>query len=165
MNSVGVVGGNKKFIGFLESLFCITKTDCRIITEKRIECSKYYDFIIFNHLSHKAEFSLDCSYILVNMDSFKECKSSIRGDVITYGFGSKNTVTLSSIESETGNLVYCVQRYIEKDSMPVLQPQEVPVAMNFDDEELLYALMAGLTIVMIECYDFEKIKLRLNERK
>lgn len=165
MSSVGIIGGNKKFIEFLENLFCITKMDCHVITEKRIENKKYYDFIIFNHLSHKAEFSLNCSYVLVNMDSFNGCKASIRGDVITYGFGSKNTITLSSIESETGNLIYCIQRYINKKSMTALQPQEVPVTMNFDDDELLYALMSGLTIVMIKCYDCDEMKLKLNERK
>lgn len=99
------------------------------------------------------------------MDSFKECKAAIRGDVITYGFGSKNTITLSSIESETGKLVYCIQRYINKNPMFILQPQELPLVMNFDDDELLYALMAGLTIVMLECDDYGKIKIKLNERK
>ena len=53
------------------------------------------------------------SYCLINMDKCYQNNITIYGNVIAYGFGSKNTVTVSSVEDEKTDFVYCLQRICE----------------------------------------------------
>lgn len=69
--------------------------------------------------------------------------------VITYGFGSKATVTASSIEcGKDINFQYCLQRSIANISGKIIEPMEVPIKINVMGQYNVYnglcAITAGL---------------------
>lgn len=165
MVKIGVLGGSKKFIEFMHTIFNIAKLECDIIIEKRMMNSNYYDFIVLNKSCHKIEQSLNCEYLLINMDTYDGSVSKIQGNVITYGIASKNTITLSSIEKDSGSFVYCVQRYINTNFGYTVQPQEIPVEIDFKDQDNLYASMAAITVVLLQCNNDETVETKLNSIK
>lgn len=161
MVKIGILGGSKKFVEFMRNIFEIAKLECDIITEKRIINSNYYDFIVLNKPCHKIELSLNCEYLLVNMDTYEESTSKIQGNVITYGLCSKNTITVSSIEKDSGSFVYCVQRYINTNSSYTLEPQEIPIEIEFKDEENLYSGVAAITVILLQCNNYKTVLQKL----
>lgn len=107
------------------------------------------DYIIVNRDLEFSHDILNCKYCFINMDLFKNKDIDINGNVITYGFGNKNTVTLSSIE-ENNEFLYCLQRYLSKPFNSIMEPQEIPFKVSFKSTSELYAYMVVITIALIE---------------
>ncbi|MBU5268263.1 hypothetical protein [Clostridium cochlearium] len=99
-----------------------------------------------------------CNYCLVNMDEFKNNSLEIYGDLITVGFGNKNTVTLSSVEENNEGFVYCIQRKIINNKNKEIQPQEIPINKQFKNRTELYIFMYLFTIGLLENINIEKLK-------
>jgi hypothetical protein len=97
------------------------------------------------------------------MDNGFDKTINIYGNIITYGMGSRNTVTISSQEYNT-SFVYCLQRYISLSSGEVIEPQEIPVKTEFTNESEVYALMIAVTIALIEGIDSVEIEKKLYKK-
>lgn len=124
---------------------------------------QFYDYIILNDKIHQSDKSLNCSYCLLNMDNFsdKSIHANVYGNLITYGFGNKNTVTISSVESENTGFVYCLQRNLNNNSLGMCEAEEIPVNTTFQEEGELYSDMACITIGLIEGLGVEDLKEKL----
>jgi hypothetical protein len=82
--------------------------------------------------------------------------------MITFGLSSKNTVTVSSIDG--ASFVYCLQRFIGLNNSKVIEPQELPVHLNYKDDNELYAIMAAITIGLLEGLSASFIEKKLSEK-
>lgn len=70
--------------------------------------------------------------------------------LITYGLGSKATVTASSIEcSKTIKFCYCLQRSLSSFKCNVIEPMEVPVEMKIPGQYNVYNGLAAITAALI----------------
>lgn len=150
MKKAFVIHNNEEFIGFLNKNFNLLDINLSI-EYKEMSQNFTYDYIIVNNMSETTE-ELKGNYILVNMDMEID-NILFRGNLITYGLGNKNTVTLSSMAEDKGSFVYCVQRYITEDVVP----GEIPITKSFKDNYELYAFMVSITVGLIEGVNIEKI--------
>ncbi|MCY6482793.1 hypothetical protein OW763_00275 [Clostridium aestuarii] len=117
----------------------------------------YADYVIVNSHINTLNSKINCRYCFINMDSIYQEKISINGNLITYGFGNKNTITISSVENENEGFVYCIQRFLVCSNSNIVEPQEIPIEVAFDTEEQLYSYMVAITISLIEKVDSKKI--------
>lgn len=107
-----VVAINEKTIGNVKNIRFET-----IIMNRNIENESLGEF---------KEMINTAKYLLVNGDAVSlEKIQNIDLMVITYGFGSKCTVTTSSVEEE--ELLLCLQRSIYNKKKERLEPQEIKV--------------------------------------
>lgn len=145
MKTVSVIGGNKSFNSYLQKTLKSLEIDCKYFSKYAIKNESNYDYVIFNSNSSIKDVILNGSYCFVNMDLVSNNSNvSIFGNVITYGLGSKNTITVSSIEDNNG-FMYCLQR-----DLNCIEPAEIPISMSFNNEDEIYAAMVGITIGLIE---------------
>lgn len=161
MNCMAVIGGNNEFIDFIKKVFRIMQVNCEIIRDEDIDSSKYCEYIVLESGSNDSNFTLNTSYFFINMDNSKVEGSNIYGNIITYGFGNKNTVTVSSFDSEKQSFVYCLQRYINHNAFAMIQPEEIPVIIDFKNNNELYASMVGITVAFLEGVSINERKLEL----
>ncbi|WMJ81082.1 hypothetical protein RBU49_02170 [Clostridium sp. MB40-C1] len=126
------------------------------VTNEHISSKGYADYIVMNSNSDSDIGVLKCKYCLANMDKLFQNNICIYGNLITYGFGNKSTITVSSVENENEGFVYCLQRYINMDCSHNVEPQEIPICLKFEDEEELYCYMVAITILLIENVGDEK---------
>ncbi len=66
-------------------------------------------------------------YLIINSDEkilLHEIKM-INGNIITYGFNTKSTITTSSVNEES--ILICIQRMIKNRLEEVIEPQEIEV--------------------------------------
>jgi len=70
---------------------------------------------------------------------------------ITYGLGTKSTITASSIsdESEFTVFIYCIQRTIKSLKNRYIEPQEFPVKVALTQENDIYSVLAAVTGVVV----------------
>lgn len=165
MNYIAVIGGNKKFIVFLEKLINLMKVNCRVIREEDIDVSRYYEYVVLQSEEPRCKFKLNTSYYFINMDNSKAFGANIYGNIITYGFGIKNTVTVSSMDTENQSFVFCLQRYLNHNAFSMLQPEEIPVEIDFHDDNELYASMVGITVALLENGKIGHTKFTLVDKK
>ncbi|MCY6370576.1 hypothetical protein [Clostridium ganghwense] len=165
MKTIAFVGQNNdkvfksNVLGFIEAL----GIKYRDISKDIPYNEKYSDYIIMNSCINISAVTLNCGYCLANMDTLLGNKISINGNLITYGFGSKNTVTISSVKDENDGFVYCLQRYIHINDLQGVEPQEIPIEIEFEEEEELYSYMVAITISLIEGINNKKrIEKKLN---
>ncbi|MCY6960378.1 hypothetical protein [Clostridium brassicae] len=135
--------------------------DYKEVANEYVTSNKYADYIVINSNSYSDIEVLKCKYCLVNMDKSFQKELCIYGNLITYGFGNKSTITVSSIEDENEGFVYCLQRYINIDCSHNIEPQEIPISLKFEDEEELYCYMVAITILLIENVGDEKFLEKL----
>ena len=160
-----IIGGNKDFNVTLSKTlklldFNTNKENCNL---KNI--SKYYDYVIINDAKRKLKGEINCRYCFINMDTAKNSSLHINGSTITYGFGSKNTLTISSLDDVYEGFVYCLQRFIKVNEKLSLEPQEIPVSICYKNEEELYAMLVCISIRMIQGVGSEGIEDKLNNIK
>jgi hypothetical protein len=165
MNEIAIIGGNEKFIYFIKKVLAVMKVNCRVITEVDIESSKYYSYVVLQSKSYHYNLKLNTGYYFINMDNSLIEGSDIYGNIVTYGFGNKNTVTISSIDSENQSFVYCLQRYLNHNAFAMLQPEEIPVVIDFKNDDELYAAMVGITVAFLENGSIAETKLELINKK
>lgn len=164
MKTIVIIGTSKEH-NFEESLFNYLKIfnlNLKIIEQKDLKLVKHVDYTIINSKNYLSNLQVNCSYCFVNMDYFHK-DIQIHGNIITYGLGNKNTVTVSSMEKEKGSFVYCIQRYLNPNSLGVLEPQEIPINMQYRNINEIYALMITITLALINKIDYSKILKKSNK--
>lgn len=120
------------------------------------------DYTIINGLKSDIKGDFKATYCLVNTDNNLESSINLFGNMITFGLSSKNTVTVSSIDG--ASFVYCLQRYIGLNNSKVIEPQEFPVCSNYKNDNELYAVMAAITIGILEGISTSFIEKKLSEK-
>lgn len=120
------------------------------------------DYTIINGLKSDIKGDFRAAYCLVNTDNSLESSINLFGNMITFGLSSKNTVTVSSIDG--ASFVYCLQRYIGLNNSKVIEPQEFPVYSNYKNDNELYAVMAAITIGILEGISASFIEKKLSEK-
>lgn len=160
-----IIGGNKDFNVTLSNTlklldFTLQKENCNLK-----KTSEFYDYVIINDAGRKIRTDINCRYCFVNMDTVSRASLHINGSIITYGFGSKNTLTISSLDDVYEGFVYCLQRFIKVDERISLEPQEIPVRICYKNEEELYAMLVSISIRMIEGVDSRGIESKLDKLK
>jgi len=154
MKKIAIIGGSKTFHSYLLKIFKLTDVEAKFFTKYAVKNEKQYDYVIFDSSSNIKDVSINGSYCFINMDliDLKNNNINIYGNLITYGLGGKNTVTVSSME-DNNSFVYCLQRDLNHNSLGILEPEEIPVNMAFNNEQEIYAAMVAVTISLIEGKD------------
>lgn len=160
MRAIAVMEGMNEtgFNNYLSYVLDLLQINYRLLPIEDDE-NNQIDYAVLNSSKRLNTKSLAAEYCFANMDSSLKENINIYGSIITYGFGIKNTVTLSSIEENNGGFVYCLQRYLGLKNEKILEPQEIPVALKYNDDTELYAAMVAITIGLLEgldCIDIEK---------
>ncbi len=166
MNTVVILEDSPDFTRSISLLIDKLKLNLEIIPCSLVKDNGVYNYIIVNNnLKTKAE-NLNCSYCLVNVDNLseKEISTSIYGNIITYGYGNKNTVTVSSVGDEEGHLIYCLQRNLNNNSFGMLEPIEIPIHGEYHNEDEIYAVISLITISLIEGIDIDYLRKKIIEK-
>lgn len=161
MITIAVIEGikEKEFNNYLSYILDLLHVEHSIIHSKNLKNNNVNYGILNSSKKELKELTLSADNCLVNMDSSLGGSLNVYGNMITYGFGNKNTVTLSSLEKDNESFVYCLQRYLSLRLNKVLEPQEIPISLKFNNDTELYAAMAAVTIALLEgssCSDIEK---------
>ncbi|WP_411680462.1 hypothetical protein [Clostridium thailandense] len=150
MKTISIIGGNKGFNSYLQKILNISEIDCKYFTKYAVKKEQCYDYVIFNSNSNIKDIWLNGSYCFVNMDLVNNSKNvNVYGNIITYGLGSKNTVTVSSMK-DNNSFVYCLQRDLNYNAFGKLEPAEIPINISFSGEDEIYAAIVAITISLIE---------------
>lgn len=165
MRNIVVFDSNMEFKAYLKKQLELMNIEYDIN-----ECPKKFygscDYVIVNNGEYVDEYKEDLlgKYLLINMDMLGDAVINFTGNVVTYGLGNKNTVTVSSMEKGNGSFVYCLQRALSGDEFLVIQPEEIPIKMNFKDNYELYSFMVTITIALIEGINSNSIRKYFNRR-
>lgn len=103
---------------------------------KNIKNVKFDEIIVMKNIKLKKEeykymndIIVNTKYMIVNadmeIDFLKELKIQKPIKLITYGFNSKATITISSIKDE--KMMICVQRNIKKENDEIIEAKEVEI--------------------------------------
>ena len=154
MKTIAIIGSSKTFHSYLLKILRLTDVETKFITKYAVKNESQYDYVVFNSSSSIKDVLINGNYCFVNMDliNFRNNNINIYGNLITYGLGGKNTVTVSSME-DNSSFVYCLQRDVTYNSLVIVEPEEIPVNMDFSSDEEIYAAMVGITISLIEQKD------------
>ncbi|MCM8711629.1 hypothetical protein M2651_11445 [Clostridium sp. SYSU_GA19001] len=163
MKTLTVVEGimEEKLKTYLKDALNVLGISHRFVAAESLKENMYLDYILLNSSKKFENITLKGKYCFVNMDSNFSDNLNVFGNTITYGFGIKNTVTVSSVEDNNLGFVYCLQRYLNLDTINQIEPQEIPIRLQFSDDIHLYALMIAITIGLIQCIDSETIERNL----
>jgi hypothetical protein len=153
------VFNEKSFNSYLSCLLDLLNIEHSLQSIEGME-SIDLDYVILNSSKKEQKvIDLKADYCFANMDNRLEGNINIYGNMITYGFGAKNTVTVSSLEDNNEGFVYCLQRYLSCKLEGALEPQEIPISLKFENDGELYAATIAITIALLEgsnCKDIEK---------
>lgn len=160
---------NSSFNCILKDMLELLNLDCSNLSLEEKNKDSFLDYVVLNYRQHFKECVPNGKWYFINMDDIGDSIAennniNICGNIVTYGFGSKNTVTLSSVSDEKLGFVYCIQRYLKLNDTCVLEPQEIPVDMEFNNDTELYAVMIVITIALIEGKDCMYIKKMLSKK-
>ncbi|MBC2582478.1 hypothetical protein [Clostridium sp. DJ247] len=163
MKTIAIIGGSKNFNNRLSKMLKSANIECKAYTKYMVKKESHYDYVVLNSNSSIKDVLINGGYCFVNMDliDIKSNNANVYGNIITYGFGSKNTVTVSSMEDHN-SFVYCLQRDVNYNALGIIEPEEVPVEMEFGSEEDIYVAMVGITIILIEGKDIDSFSKRKN---
>lgn len=158
MKKIAIIGDSKPFHSYLLKIFKLTNVEAKFFTKYAVKNEKQYDYVIFDSTSNIKDVLINGSYCFINMDliNFKNNNINIYGNLITYGLGGKNTVTVSSME-DNNSFVYCLQRDVNHNAVGILEPEEIPINMAFSNDQEIYAAMVGITISLIEGKDIRHL--------
>lgn len=154
---IGIITNQKNEMYIKKELMSISgiKTNYSIIfiNEKNIDNLQAIKFeIILLDIEIKSkkreirEKLLNSNFLVLNNDRVidKSILENIKIPVITYGFNSKSTFTISSIEENS--LIICLQRIIFNKNNNIIEPQEYKVKNSENTEN--YAII-GTEILKI----------------
>lgn len=165
MKTIAVFGNEEtNFILNVKRILSLLDIDFKFFTEESIASEKYFDYIILFSNASLLIASLNCGYCFIGMDKNQGDSIDVYGNIITFGFGNKNTITISSVENENDGFVYCLQRYLNVNAFRMLEPQEIPVNVEFCSEFELYVYMICITIALIEGRDSVEVEEKLSSR-
>lgn len=154
MKKIAIIGGSKTFHSYLLKILKLTDVEAKFFTKYAVKNESYYDYVVFNSSTNIKDVLINGSYCFINMDLINSRNNNINiyGNLITYGLGGKNTVTVSSME-DNNSFVYCLQRDVNHSVLGMLEPEEIPVNMDFSSDEEIYAAMVGITVSLLEKKD------------
>ncbi|NFJ64445.1 hypothetical protein FC908_05705 [Clostridium botulinum] len=158
MKKISIYSEDENFVRHIHNMIRILDLDLHYSRENTLANSEY---IVINRDINFQYDGIDCEYCFINMDLFKNKNVDIKGVVITYGLGNKNTITLSSLEQENIGIVYCIQRYISIYNENIIEPQEMPLNIYYEDESCLYAYMVIITIALIQGANISNIESKI----
>lgn len=154
---IGIITNQKNEMYIKKELMSISgiKTNYSIIfiNEKNIDNLQAIKFeIILLDIEIKSkkreirEKLLNSNFLVLNNDRVidKSILENIKIPVVTYGFNSKSTFTISSIEENS--LIICLQRIIFNKNNNIIEPQEYKVKNSENTEK--YAII-GTEILKI----------------
>lgn len=152
MNTILILSAeeNNHFIHGVKSMLSKLGVDFTLITDICEAKEKHFEYVILNSTEKAKKISINSSFCFINMDQRQGDNIDVYGNMITYGLGSKNTVTLSSMDKEKGELVYCLQRYININAPSMLEPQEIPIRAQTCSDVEAYAFLVSVTIALME---------------
>ncbi|WP_027626852.1 hypothetical protein [Clostridium lundense] len=165
MRNIVVFDNNREFKTYLKNQLELINIECVIN-----ECPKKFygscDYVIVNNGEYLDGYkeNLSGKYLLINMDMLGDSIINFNGNVVTYGLGNRNTVTVSSMEKGNGSFVYCLQRALAGNNLLVIQPEEIPIKTYFKDNYELYSFMVTITIALIEGINSDSIRKYFNLR-
>ena len=163
MPFVGIVSKKEqKLDEIVNKIFKNYKTDLKIIilNESNIENMKNIKFetivILENMLDLKEKFPIlqkilqDSKYLIINSDikDNLELLGELSLTIITYGFNSKATITVSSTDFYEDNTMLCIQRNIKGFKGEVIELQDIKISKNGVVNDI-YVSIALLAISLI----------------
>jgi hypothetical protein len=151
------------FIDYMKHIFDALDIEYNFLNTSILNYSTL-DYIILNSSLEHKEMNLAAEYCFVNMDNKLSSNITLSGNMITYGFGGKNTVTVSSLDENNLEFVYCLQRYLSLNHGGVIEPQEIPLKLKFDSDTELYASMTAISIALIKGINISEIERKLNKK-
>lgn len=135
-NKFEIINLNKKSIENVKNI----KFDVLVIHENidgLLKSSKYLEDIV----------KRSC-YVIINSDIKNNLLlKNLSGNIITYGFNSKATITISSINEE--NTMLCIQRTIQGVNKEFIEEQEVNIEIERNNVNKLYNVLVIFTILRI----------------
>ncbi|MDS1004638.1 hypothetical protein P9J83_14195 [Clostridium sporogenes] len=158
MKKMCIYSEDRNFVKHIYNMIKILDLDLDCSEQNTIANSEY--IVINRDIVFECD-GIDCEYCFINMDLFKNKNVDIKGITITYGLGNKNTITLSSLEQENIGIVYCVQRYISMYNENIIEPQEIPLNIYYENESYLYAYMVIITIALIQGAKISNIESKI----
>lgn len=159
---VTVAASDTIFINYLIEAFDKLALNLKVIVQNSDYKHIVPNYTILNDgMALKSKF-VDSKVCLLNMDSIAAKEVSSSGTIVTYGIGMKNTITISSLEEN--NFVYCVQKYLYKNSFTDIEPQEIPIRTELFNEMHLYALLNAVTIGLLEGINGKDIEKKLSKK-
>ncbi|MCI1944490.1 hypothetical protein [Clostridium luticellarii] len=160
MKVIKIISSNDNFENHLMNLLELANLQYNFLKSKNGE--KEIKYVVLNSINERHDI-LDGHYCFINMDLMDKIDGSlnVQGyNIITYGLGSKNTVTISSLDYSSG-FVYCLQRDIVQNGHKIIGSQEIPVNMVIKDVDELYAVMIVITMgLMNDRYMYVLLKNR-----
>lgn len=141
---VGVITNQKNEEYVKKELLAILPTENIIFINDRnitnIKNIKFEVVIIDNKINNKIELRkiiADAKLILLNTDIQMnlETLNNLNLTIITYGFNSKSTFTVSSIEEN--HIIICLQRNIYNNKRIEIEPQEFRVEIEENIEKYI----------------------------
>lgn len=163
MRRIAIIGENTNLIYIIKKELLQLNVKYELVDLKDTEIA--VDYVIINEDTNYNLKNIKSLYYLVNMDSKFKNNLNISGNLITYGFGGKNTVTLSSAERDEKYLVYCLQRYIKNMCENTVEPCELPIKRSFNNNNELYGYMIVATIALLENVDIRELNFVLNNEE
>lgn len=161
---------NLLYINKKDNLVCLNKDDHSLflISIKANELNFYvqigleFDIVIHNLLNNNyqnesiiRELS-DCKYYILNSDSESWMKlplGSLSGILLTYGFNTKATLTISSVNvNDDIKANICLQREIPSLWGKRIEPLEISIDINSNKKDYIYSLLATVALVLVLGY-------------
>ena len=132
----------KEIIGENIDIIQITKESIKNIKNIKFDEIIFLQNINFEEEEYKYmnEIISKAKYLIINgdiqIDALKKIEKPIK--LITFGFNSKSTITISSISDE--KIIVCLQRDIEKSNGEILESQEKQI-MTQDNKKIYNKLV------------------------
>ena len=143
-NKFEIINLNRKSIENVKNI----KFDVLVIHENidgLLKSSKYLEDIV----------NRSC-YVIINSDIKNNLLlKSLSGNIITYGFNSKATITISSIKEE--NTMLCIQRAMQGINKEIIEEQEINIEIEKNNVNKLYNVLVIFTILRIYGIILKKI--------
>lgn len=148
MGVIGIISSKKEMLKIEKelqeyaSVIRITSESIKNVKNVR------FDEIIFNRnlkiksneYKYMTEILNQTNYILVNSDVdipiLQEIKLEKPIKIITYGFNSKTSISVSSVEEDY--IIISIQRKIEKRNKKKIENQEIKIEMKYDEKIKIY---------------------------
>ena len=162
---IGIVTDSKSENSITELLKnnnSLNENNVIFIKEKNIDNIKnvHFDTVIINREFEKMDelnnLLNNAKNIVINMDvniNWKEL-NIISANIITYGFNSKSSITISSVADD--DVLICVQRNINS-NYGEIELQEIKIENN--ESYSIYDLIAVLILFLIYIPNYDKINI------
>ena len=162
---IGIVTDSKSennIIELLKNNNSLNENNVIFIKEKNIDHRKnfHFDTVIINREFEKMDelnnLLNNAKNIVINMDvniNWKEL-NIISANIITYGFNSKSSITISSVADD--DVLICVQRNINS-NYGEIELQEIKIENN--ENYSIYDLIAVLILFLIYLPNYDKIHI------